>query len=444
MPVLQTPQEFVSAVREQRLVDSMRLKAFVMSSRGHVSLTARRLADRAVAAGLLTPFQADEILAGNGDRLALGDYRLLSRLGEGSAGGVFLAEHVLTGERRAVKLLHGDHADDPVARDRLAREARAASALSHPNLVRVFEYDPGDVVRPPFLAMEYVDGVSLQAAVALAGTFTAEAAAECGRQVALALQHAWDAGLVHRDVKPANLLLARDGMVKVLDFGLVRLSHGAGLTSVTGKQLLGTAAYIAPEQVANGSEVDCRADIYALGGTLYFLLAGHPPFQNAAWVDRFQGKSNADPVPVHHLRPDVPEPLSVVITAMLARSPNARPATPSAAARLLARWSDPAFADDLFTRLDRANTDTPPEGTLITLGPSHSTDRMTDTPSSAKDSTGEFYFPASPLPTEPQPTIRVPNPISKPKRSGGWWRLVAVVGLAVVIVAVLVALAVVR
>ncbi|MCU0704094.1 MAG: serine/threonine protein kinase [Fimbriiglobus sp.] len=367
MPALQTPQEFVTAIRRRRLVDATDLRAFVVTARGQ-ALSARRLADRAVATGLLTRFQADEVLAGRAGHLCLGDYRILNRLGAGGTGGVFLATHTPTGERRAVKVLHDDWADDPHARDRLNLEAKSAAALAHPNLVRVFDYFPGDDDCPPFLVMEYVEGVSLQACVALAGTLTAEAAAECGRQAALALQHAWDAGLVHRDIKPANLLLSRDGLVKVLDFGLVRVRRGADLTAVFGRKWLGTAEYIAPEQAANGSAVDCRADIYALGGTVYFLLAGHPPFHHLSWADRLRDES-AEPVPIHHLRPDVPAGLSTVLNGMLARRPERRPPDPKTAARQLARWADPAFAPTLFARLDRHPSDAGTESAAVAATP---------------------------------------------------------------------------
>lgn len=438
MPTLQTPQEFVSAVRRGRLVDDARLKAFVAGVRGLPAVTARRIADRPVAAGLLTPFQAGEVLAGRGDLLALAEYRLLARLGEGGVGGVFLAEHAPTGERRAVKVLNDDSASDPVAAARLSREAAVAAGLCHPNVVRVFGYDPGGADRPPFLAMEYVDGVSLQAAVALGGTFTAEAAAECGRQAALALQHAWDAGLVHRDVKPANLLLARDGLVKVLDFGTVRLSQGASAMSLAGKRLLGTAEYVAPEQIADGSAVDCRADVYALGGTLYFLLAGHPPFPHAEWTERVRAKLHSDPVPVHHLRPDVPAELSAVVSAMLARRPNARPPTPADVARRLAVFADPTFADGVFDRLDRGD-DTPPVGLSITPGPTDDFERV-----APGQSTAELPNPlARSDSVTPLETVRVERPLvhipDHPPRRVPWLPLVAVMVGLIVVVAALVA-----
>jgi serine/threonine protein kinase len=386
------------------------------------------MADRAVASGLLTRFQADEVLGGRADRLRVGDYRLLSRLGAGGTGDVFLAEHAPTGERRAVKVLHDDRADDPVARQRLGREAGAVAVLSHPNLVGVFEFDPGGHGRPPFLAMEYVDGISLQAAVALGGTFTAEAAAECGRQAADALQHAWDAGLVHRDVKPANLLLARCGRVKVVDFGLVRVAGNTGHSLTTRRAWLGTTEYAAPEQMADGSAVDCRADVYALGGTLYFLLAGHPPFDRGTWADRLRDKMTADPPPVHRLRPDVPESLSAVIAAMLARKPAARPSTPAVVARLLARWTAPHLAVDLFARLDRPDADTLPEVTPIPAGPE-----------SGKGSTAEL-LPCLRPEADPRDTLRVERPqlLLRRRSSRWWWLLAAALAVLLVVLTVVV------
>ena len=416
-----TVESFLQVVRQSGLIDANQLQTLLSkyADRGIDIKKSQAIADALIADDLVTKWQAEKLLNGKHKGFVLGKYRLLGLLGKGGMSSVYLAEHTPTGERRALKVLHADHADDPQASNRLSREAAVVARLSHPNLVRVIEYDPGCTDRPPFLAMEYVDGVSLQAAVALGGTFTAEATAECGRQAALALQHAWDAGLVHRDVKPANLLLARDGQLKVLDFGLVRLSRNPGRTSVSGKQWLGTAAYVAPEQIADGSAVDCRADVYALGGALYFLLAGHPPFQHADVFERVRGKQHAPPPPIHHLRPDVPEELSAVVAAMLAHRPDRRPPTPAAAAHLLARWADPAFADHLFTRLDRTADDTPSEGTPTTPGPVLSLDPPT-VRITAKGATTEV--PTICTEVLPQDTVRVAQPtLVRPTTSPTRW-----------------------
>lgn len=314
-------------------------------------LTPDALFARLAGDGTLTPFQARQLAAGRWRGLVLRNYRLLARLGAGGMGQVFLGEHVALGRRVAVKVLAADLTHHPTARARLVREARAAAALDHPNIVRVFDVDAD--AAPPFLVMEYVDGISLQAAVAVAGTFGAAAAALVARQVAAGLQHAWENGLVHRDVKPANLLLDRAGGVRILDLGVVRADFDGGLTSCGDgglRQILGTVDYLAPEQAEDSSAVDCRADVYGLGATLYFLLAGQPPFADVPPAARLHRKQVTEPEPIHRLRPDVPAALSAVIAAMTARRPQDRPPTPAAVADALAPFAVPAagFPDDVF------------------------------------------------------------------------------------------------
>jgi serine/threonine-protein kinase len=354
-------------------VDAERLKAFVASANGDDGLTLKRLGEKAVSAGLLTPFQTRELIAGRADQLKLNAYRLIEKLGAGGMGDVYLAVHTPTAERRAIKLLAEELHDDPVSRMRFDREARAAIGLDHPHIVRVYEYDSDQ--RPPYLVMEYVDGISLQAAVALSGTFTAEAAAECGRQVADGLQHAWEAGFVHRDIKPANLLLDRGGRMKVLDLGIARQTGEVGLT-ITGKDsrsILGTVDYLAPEQALDSSDVDCRADVYSLGATLYFLLAGHPPFRDGNPAHRLLMKQQGDPPLIHTLRPDIPVGLSEVIGRMLCRRPEDRYQLPSEAADALRPWAcGEPLPGDLFERVEKAeqNGGTPSRSRLA--GPSTS------------------------------------------------------------------------
>jgi serine/threonine protein kinase len=194
--------------------------------------------------------------------------------------------------------------------------------------------------------MEYIDGISLQAAVARHGTFSSGNAAFCARQVALGLQRTHEVGLVHRDIKPANVLIDRTGLAKILDMGIVRVQSERHLTRRLGeKTILGTADYLAPEQAVNSSDVDTRADLYALGATLYFLLAGHPPFPDCTTFEKILRKQKDDPPPIHQLRPDVPPGLSVVIAQLLARNPADRFSTPQAAAVALHPF---ALPDDRF------------------------------------------------------------------------------------------------
>ncbi len=231
---------------------------------------------------------------------------------------VFLAEHGVISKRMAVKVLSADLRADPIARKRFVREARAAAAIDHPNIVRVFDVDIEH--DPPYLVMEFVEGVSLQAAVAGHGTLSGGEAARVGAEVARGLAAAAARGLVHRDNKPANLLLDRRGGIKILDLGIVRLvgddTHPPGTEN---EEILGTIDYLAPEQAENPGRVDGRADLYALGATLYFLLAGHPPFPGGDLRHKLAAKRYADPPPIHRLRPDVEPALSEVVHLLLTR-----------------------------------------------------------------------------------------------------------------------------
>jgi serine/threonine-protein kinase len=348
MPTPATARELLDLIRRSRVVDEVRLARFLSADRG--SPTPTELLARMVAGGLLTSFQADRLAQGKWRGFALGCYRVLDRVGTGGMSQVFLAEHATLRRRVAVKVLTTPVAADPLVRERFIREARAAASLAHPNIVRVLDVDPD--APTPFLVMEYIDGVSLQAAVALHGTFDAGTAAYCGRHIALGLQQTCEAGLVHRDIKPANVLVDRQGVVKILDLGVVRVveSEDALTRRVGEKLLLGTADYLAPEQAVDCSAVDTRADVYALGGTLYFLLAGHPPFPEGDALEKVTRKQIADPTPLRRLRPDVPAQLAAVIHRMLARDPAERFASPlkAAAARAPFARPEPRFPARLF------------------------------------------------------------------------------------------------
>jgi len=436
-----TLTDAVGLLRRCRLLDDPAVEGVAArADAGDLAgLTADALFDRLAADGTLTSFQSRQLAAGRWRGLVLRQYHLLDRLGSGGSGRVFLGEHVGLGRKVAVKVLTLDAADDPTARGRLVREARAAAALDHPYIVRVFDLDAD--ANPPYLVMEYVDGVSLQAAVAVSGTFRAEAAALVGRQVALGLQHAWERGLVHRDVKPANLLIDRAGRMRILDLGIVRGDFDDGLTAGDGRrEILGTVDYLAPEQAVDSSAVDCRADVYGLGATLYFLLAGHPPFADVPPAARLRRKLEADPEPIRRLRPDVPAALSDVIAAMTARHPRHRPRTPAAAARALAPFAVPidGFPDDLFaaarTHRTGAGTGTAPAIAAVTP-PSGVANRSS-------------VLPGLPDIPPPAPTVRfavmtprVSPPVPRPKPRRARREAVVVWGTFAVVVAALTLLA---
>jgi serine/threonine-protein kinase len=404
MPAPSTTSELIALIRRSGLVEDPQLDGFLADA--HPDLTPGELLAGLIGDGTLTPFQADQLAQGRFRGFELGGYRLLDRIGTGGTSQVYLAEHVETGARAAVKVLAARLADDPVARERFVREANAAIALTHPNIVHVIAVDPDATF--PFLVMEYIDGVSLQAAVARHGTFAAGTAAYCGRQVALGLQRAHEVGLVHRDIKPANLLVDRQGLVKVLDLGIVRHTEADDDLTRRMRQgerlILGTAEYLAPEQALNCSAVDTRADLYALGSTLYFLLAGHPPFPGGHPLEMVTRKLTVDPTPIDRLRPDVPAGLAGVIHKLLARDPADRFRTPVEAAIALTPFAHPApgFPQRLFldraTVVDEAGTPTEIPGVAVPR-------------TAVVGSADEIELPADPtavadvLPAEPPPTL---------------------------------------
>jgi|GEM_PF-2075705 len=356
----QTVQDVFEALSQHRLVESARLDAFMDR---HHSADIPTALERLVAEGLLTPFQANEVASGHGARLWLGSYRVIDRLGRGGMGNVFLAEHAVLGRRVAVKSLSDSLRADPGARKRFVREARAAAALDHPNIVRVF--DVNMLHEPPYLVMEYVDGLSLQAAVAQAGTFSAAEAAAVGVQVADGLVQAAAVGLVHRDIKPANVLIDRRGAVKILDLGIVRFTQDETHSRLNATEvILGTIDYLAPEQAEDSSKVDIRADIYALGATLYFLLAGHPPYPVADVRRKLNAKRNEDPPLIHELRPDVPPDFSTLLGRLMARDPAERIPAPAMVVAALHAWASPGA--DFPSRLFRMSSDTTAHGRRLT------------------------------------------------------------------------------
>ncbi|MFJ9454397.1 serine/threonine-protein kinase [Kitasatospora sp. NPDC101447] len=258
--------------------------------------------------------------------IVAGRYVMDRPMGAGGMGEVWAAQDQLLDRRVAVKLLHRTTGD---GRERFLREARAAAGLQHPGIVVVHDF--GEFENAPFLVMELLEGRSLEARPD-DGPVTVGWVAEVGARVAEALATAHASGLVHRDVKPSNLFLTADGGVKLLDFGLV---HERPQPAQDGPQqadhtiAAGTLAYMAPEQYL-GRSVDARADLYALGGTLYALLVGHPPVRGRA--DRVQP---APPPRLRDERPDVPRELDLLIGSLLARDPARRPAGAAAVAEQL-------------------------------------------------------------------------------------------------------------
>src|SRR5229473_2059049 len=226
MPAPTSTQELIDLAKKSGVVDEKRLNTLVDKLRAASTLPTEpgKLAGILVRDGVLTHFQAEQFLLGRWRRFTIGKYKVLERLGKGGMGSVYLCEHKFMRRRAAVKVLPVAKAEDPSSLERFYREARAVAALDHPNIVRAYDIDQDDKLH--FLVMEYVDGASLQEIIKKTGPMDITRAAHYMHQSAMGLQHAHQtAGLVHRDVKPGNILVDRSGIVKVLDMGLARFFH---------------------------------------------------------------------------------------------------------------------------------------------------------------------------------------------------------------------------
>jgi tRNA A-37 threonylcarbamoyl transferase component Bud32 len=261
-------------------------------------------------------------------------YRVHRPLGAGGMGSVYEAEHCIMQRRVALKVLNRAFTATPSAVERFRREVRAAARLSHPNIVTAYDAENAGEVH--FLVMEHIEGTSLDRVVHEGGPLTVAEACACVRQAALGLQHAHEQGMVHRDVKPANLIRCPDGTVKVLDFGLAALlaECDSGLTDTN--VIMGTPDYMAPEQAEDPRRADIRADVYSLGCTLYFLLTGRGPYPAATALSKVLAHRE-QPVPsLRSACSEAPPELAAVVERMLAKKPKDRYQTAGEVAAALA------------------------------------------------------------------------------------------------------------
>ncbi|MEM1303860.1 MAG: serine/threonine-protein kinase, partial [Planctomycetota bacterium] len=249
----------------------------------------------------------------------LGPYRIESVLGKGGMGRVYRATHADSGDAVAIKALSPQLAMNDGFIERFRSEIESLRLLRHASIVRLLGYgQEGDTL---FYAMELVDGPSLEDEVRQGRRFDWREVTDIATQLCRALKHAHDHGVIHRDIKPANILLAPSGKVKLADFGIARLFGGSQLTVAGG--VIGTADYMAPEQVA-GAAVTAQCDQYSLGGVMYALLAGRPPFQAKSLPEMLQLQRYADPEPVRRFAPDTPKQLEQAIAQMLHKAPEER------------------------------------------------------------------------------------------------------------------------
>ncbi|MCC6417489.1 MAG: serine/threonine protein kinase [Gemmataceae bacterium] len=346
-PAIDSGVTLVAVLTEGRLLEPSQLVE--LASLQAVHADPRPLARELVQRGWLTPWQVNQLFLRRAGELRLGPYLLLDRLGEGGMGTVYRARHSVMRRLVALKVIRRDRLANTDMVRRFYREVRAVARLSHPNIV--LAHDAAQVDGTHFLVMEFVDGEDLARVVRQRGALPVAEACEYVRQAALGLQHAHEQGLVHRDVKPGNLLLGRTaagGTIKVLDLGLARLAQAAGeqtageLTGAGG--IVGTPDYLAPEQARESHTADVRADVYSLGCTLYFLLTGRVPFPGGTFAQKVLRHEQANAVPVEQVRPEVPAALGAVVKKLMAKRPEDRCQTPLEVAAALLPFCPPGAA----------------------------------------------------------------------------------------------------
>ena len=314
---------FVQQLEDSGILDGETLTDF-LPPKGELKNT-EELARELVRLKMLTKFQAEELAKGKGKSLVLGNYLLMEKIGAGGMGQVFKARHRVMERLVAVKVLPPAMTKNKAAIARFHREVKAAAKASHPNIVTAHDADQANGVH--FLVMEFVDGTDLSALVKKKGPLAVIKAVNCVLQAARGLEAAHKKGIVHRDMKPSNLLLDSEGTVKILDMGLARFSGEndtvqSELTS-TG-MVMGTVDYMAPEQAVDSKSADARADIYALGCSLHFLLTGKPTYEGDSLMNRMLAHRDR-PIPsLRAARPEVPEQLETVFKKMVAKQVEGR------------------------------------------------------------------------------------------------------------------------
>ncbi|MGL6074264.1 MAG: protein kinase domain-containing protein [Fimbriiglobus sp.] len=476
-----TIAQFVDMVRKSGLLEEPKLAPSLTKAESLEPplATSKEMADFLVEEGHLTYFQAEQILQGKFRRFFLGKYKVLERIGSGGMGQVYLCEHKLMRRRVAIKVLPAAKSNDPASLDRFHREARAVAAVDHPNLVRAYDIDQDQNLH--FLVLEFVDGANFNDLVRKTGPLPVTRACHYIYSACIGLQHAHEMGLVHRDIKPGNILVDRSGVVKILDMGLARFFNDEedALTRKYDENILGTADYLAPEQALDSHTVDIRADLYSLGGTFYYLLTGKAPFPEGSVAQKLLWHQQRQPAALTTYRNDLPPEIVAIVGKMLAKNPDDRFQTPGEVMKALYQWVQqpvgPPSAEEMPT-LSRAARGTggpitsrvvagaqtlgAPSGVLVS--PSHSgssfggssigipkipgstaTNAMSITPQAAPSPVPDanpFADFGDPDPMGPKsivkvkapPSVKVPKPTSsEPKPSKKWLFLILGLGLLV-------------
>ena len=335
-------ENFIDYVERSGLVEEDQLQqsldALKTKHGGKLPEDSDVVANHLINANLITQWHADKLQDRKYKGFRLGKYKLLRLIGTGGMSSVYLAEHVLMRQKRAVKVLPKSRVNDSSYLARFHLEAQATASLDHPNIVRAYDVDNDG--EQHFLVMEFIDGKDLQNIVKQEGPLPLELACNYIAQTAEGLAYAHENNLIHRDIKPANLLIDDKGIVRILDLGLALYSDGAkaSLTVAHNENVLGTADYLSPEQAVNSHKVDLRTDIYSLGCTLYFLLTGHPPFTDGSLGQRIAKHQTTMPEDVRKDRPECPRDLVNICVKMMQKKPEKRYQTMKQVAAALEEW----------------------------------------------------------------------------------------------------------
>jgi eukaryotic-like serine/threonine-protein kinase len=337
---------FLRALRKSGLLPAARIDQLIAKAPKAIVGDADKLGEFLVERGAITHFQVTKLKQGTFQGLALGAYHILSPLGKGGMGTVYLARDTRQAEGRramvALKVLPPKRArEEDRLLARFLREMDMAQRVDHVHLTRT--YEAGDVGGVHFIAMEYIRGLPLRRVIQDQGPMNVPRAARLFAEVADGLQHAHELGIVHRDLKPSNIMVTPNGHAKILDLGLA-LAVDEELptdTKILGGQgyVVGTMDYIAPEQVDDPTGVDARADLYAMGCSMYFALTGQPPFPGGTSLEKMKRHRTAAPDPLTDFNPTVPVEFTRVVEKLMDKSPGRRYQSAKAAREALLSWA---------------------------------------------------------------------------------------------------------
>lgn len=327
------------------LLDKEQLNNTIASARHRMSpsagpsavLTDREIADEAVRLELLTAYQADQLCAGR-TKLNLGPYIITDFIGQGGMGQVFKAEHKVMGRECAVKVLPVNKST-PTAIATFTREIRTQAKLDHTNLVHA--YDAGHDGDVHYLVTEFIPGTDLRRLIRSEGPLTVQQAASIIMQAARALDYAHECGLVHRDVKPGNILVTGEGVAKVSDLGLANFKNEEEEDPRAGK-IVGTADYLAPEQIRNPHEINKLSDLYSLGCTLYYAITGKVPFPGGTPSSKARRHLEETPWHPRRFNPEISEEFVEIIADMMEKDPEARIQSAADVVARLEPWANEA------------------------------------------------------------------------------------------------------